>query len=114
MLRDYKTYLDDIGESIGKISRYTNGLTIETLASDEKTLDAVIRNLEIIGEAAKNVPIEIRRQYPEIEWKKVAGLRDILIHRYFGVDLEIIWDLIQTKLPPLALQIRKILADNPD
>ncbi|MBL8190023.1 MAG: DUF86 domain-containing protein [Acidobacteria bacterium] len=90
MLRDYKTCLDDIGEAIGKIGRYTAGLNIETLANDEKTLDAVIRNLEIIGEAVKNVPDEIRQQYPETEWKKVAGLRDILIHRYFGIDLEII------------------------
>lgn len=70
MLRDYKTYLDDIAESVGKIGRYTAGLTLETLADDEKTLDAVIRNLEIIGEAVKNIPDEIRQQYPETEWKK--------------------------------------------
>lgn len=70
MLRDYKTYLDDIVESVGKIGRYTTGLTLETLADDEKTLDAVIRNLEIIGEAVKNIPDEIRQQYPETEWKK--------------------------------------------
>lgn len=114
MLRDYKTYLDDIGEAIGKISRYTAGLTIETLADDEKTLDAVLRNLEIIGEAVKNLPEEIRQQHTETEWKKIAGLRDILIHRYFGIDLEIIWDILQNKLPLLALQIQQILADNPD
>lgn len=114
MLRDYKTYLDDIGEAIGKISRYTAGLTIETLADDEKTLDAVIRNLQVVGEAVKNLPDEIRQQYPNMEWKKIAGLRDILIHRYFGIDLEIIWDVIQNKLPTLAVQVRQILADNPD
>ncbi|MDX2040861.1 MAG: DUF86 domain-containing protein [Acidobacteriota bacterium] len=114
MHRDYKTYLDDIDEAIGKIGRYTAGLTFETLADDEKTLDAVIRNLQIIGEAVKNVPDEIRQQYPETEWKKIAGVRDILIHRYFGIDLEIIWDIIQNKLPLLANQIRQILADNPD
>lgn len=70
--------------------------------------------LEIIGEATKNFPDEIRQQYPETEWKKIAGLSDILIHRYFGVDLKIIWDIVQNKLPPLAVQIQKILADNPD
>ncbi len=114
MLKDYKTYLDDIDQAIGKIRRYTAGLTVELLANDEKTLDAVIRNLEVIGEAVKNVPEDIRQQYPETEWRKIAGLRDILIHRYFGIDTEIIWDIIQNKLPTLANQIRQILADKPD
>ncbi|MGE0132256.1 MAG: DUF86 domain-containing protein [Blastocatellales bacterium] len=109
MLRDYKTCLEDISEAIGKIGRYASGHTRETLAADEKTLDAVIRNLEIIGEAIKNVPDDVRASYPEVEWKRIAGLRDILIHRYFGIDQDIIWDILQNKLPTLAAQIKHIL-----
>ena len=72
-------------------------------------MDAVVRNLEIIGEAIKKIPDEIRAKYPDVEWKKIAGLCDILIHEYFGIDTEIIWDVILNKLPALAGQIRKIL-----
>jgi uncharacterized protein with HEPN domain len=109
MPRDYKTCLEDISEAIGKIGRYAAGHTSETLAADEKTLDAVIRNLEIIGEAVKNIPDDIRAGYPEVEWKRIAGLRDILIHQYFGIDQDIIWDIVQNKLPTLATQIKHIL-----
>ena len=108
MPRDYKVYLEDILEAIGKIRRYTERLSLEKFAEDEKTIDAVARNLEIIGEAIKKIPGDIRANYPAIEWKKIAGLRDILIHEYFGLNIEIIWDVVQNKLPALEKQIRSI------
>src|SRR5262245_45363032 len=86
MPRDFEVYLEDIRQAIGKIRRYTEGLTRDAFEQDDKTLDAVIRNLEIIGEAAKIVPDSVRASYPAIEWRKIAGLRDILAHQYFEVD----------------------------
>ena len=109
MPRDYKVYLDDILEASTKIRNYTSGLTLEGFKNDTKTLDAVVRNLEVIGEAAKKVPDDVRSRYPDIEWKKIAGLRDILIHEYFGIDVNIIWDILKNKLPQLDEQVRKIL-----
>ena len=72
----------------------------------------MIRNLEVIGEAVKKIPEEIRTQYPAVEWKKIAGVRDILIHEYFGIDVEIVWDIVQTKLPMLESQIAKLIAES--
>ena len=106
MSRDYKVYLEDILEAIDKIRTYTVGMSAGTFAADSKTLDAVLRNLEVIGEAVKRVPDEVRSQHQQVEWKKIAGLRDILIHQYFGIDAEIIWDVVQNKLPELERQIR--------
>jgi len=77
------------------------GLTRESFAQDTMRIDAVVRNLEIIGEAAKMIPESIRVEYPNIEWRKIAGLRDILAHHYFEVDLDIVWDVVQNKLPEL-------------
>lgn len=107
-MRDYKLYLDDILEAAKRIEKYTKGLTLEKLKKDTLILDGVVRNLEIIGEAAKNIPNQIRKKYPEIEWKKIAGLRDILAHEYFGIDLEVVWDIIENKVPILKKQISRI------
>lgn len=109
MPRDYNVYLEDILEAIRKIRDYTSGLSCKDLESNEQVFDAVNRNLEIVGEAVKNIPEDIRSRQPDVEWKKIAGLRDILIHQYFGIDTEIIWDIVQNKIPVLEQQIRKII-----
>lgn len=101
MPRDFEVYLEDILQAISKTRNYVAGLTRESFAQDVMRIDAVIRNLEIIGEAAKMIPESIRGEYPNIEWKKIAGLRDILAHHYFEVDLDIVWDIVQNKLPTL-------------
>ena len=87
-MRDPLLFLEDIQESLSKINRYIEGMEYSDLAKDEKTIDALIRNLEIIGEAVKNIPDTLRKKYPEVEWKEAAALRDVLIHDYFVVDLE--------------------------
>jgi len=105
MPRDFEVYLEDIRQAIGKIQSYTVGLTRNAFDQDDRTIDAVIRNLQIIGEAAKAIPDSIRAGYPNVEWKKIAGLRDILAHQYFEVDLDIIWDVLQNKLPELDREL---------
>ncbi len=109
MPRDSDVYLDDILTSIGRIGDYTSGLTREAFVEDQKTIDAVVRNLEIIGEAVKNLPRDVRARAPEVEWPKVAGLRDVLIHTYASVDLEILWDVVVNKLPDLERSVRRLL-----
>jgi len=109
MPRDFEVYLEDIRQAIVKVRNYTAGLTRQSFAQDDMRIDAVIRNLEIIGEAAKMVPESIRTRFPLVEWKKIAGLRDILAHHYFEVDLDIIWDILQNKLP----ELERALSENP-
>ncbi len=109
MPRDYEVYLEDILQAITKIRQYTAGLSPAAFAGDAKTVDAVVRNLEVIGEAAKTIPEALRSQHPEVDWKRLVGLRNILIHEYFGVDAELIWDIIQNKLATLEEQIRAML-----
>ena len=101
MSRNLKLYLADILNSVDKIERYTAGVNYEQLAADELILDAVIHNLQIIGEAVKNIPPEVRDRYPRIQWRKIAGLRDIIAHAYFTIDDRIVWDIINNKLPLL-------------
>jgi len=106
MPRDFEVYLGDIRQAISKIQNYTAGLSRDAFDQDDRTIDAVIRNLQVIGEAAKAIPESVRAVYPNIEWKKIAGLRDILAHQYFEVDLDIIWDVLQNKLPELDRELR--------
>ena len=108
-MRDYKLYLDDILEATKRIEKYTKDLTLEKLKKDNLTADGVVRNLEIIGEAVKNIPAAIKDDHPDIEWKKMAGLRDILAHEYFGIDLDILWDIVKNKLPDLKKKISRLL-----
>jgi uncharacterized protein with HEPN domain len=111
MSRNLKLYFEDILNSIGKRERYVRDLNYQQFIADEKTFDAVAYNLQIIGEAIKNVPPEIRKNYPQLEWRKIAGLRDIIAHSYFNIDEVIIWDIIANKLPNLKNQIEQILLD---
>jgi len=101
VLRNAKIYLDDIVKSCDKIMGFIEGFSLPELIRDEKTYDAVVRNLEIIGEAAKHIPDDIRELIPQIEWRKVAGMRDMLIHAYFGIDNDILWDVAKNKVPQL-------------
>ena len=109
MPRDSRVYLEDILEATRKITSYTANLSKAAFLEDEKTFDAVVRNLEVIGEAVKKLPEDIRAQHPSLEWKKMAGLRDILIHEYFGLDSEIVWDIVKNKVPPLNQAVRAML-----
>jgi uncharacterized protein with HEPN domain len=111
MPRDYRLFLEDILESLENISADTKGMSFAEFSSDRKTRDAVIRNLEVICEAVKGIPEEVCAEYPGVAWKRIAGLRDILIHQYFAIDLEILWDIVLNKLPAVKDQISKMLKE---
>src|SRR5438552_2963419 len=100
--------LSDIREALDRITNYVAGMSYEGFLSDKKTQDAVIRNLEILGEAAKKISGQVRSAYPAIPWKSMAGARDRLIHHYFGVNLDIVWNIVATELPQVALQIKEL------
>ncbi|MCD4796651.1 MAG: DUF86 domain-containing protein [Candidatus Cloacimonetes bacterium] len=109
MNRDYKLFLEDILDSIKKIKKYVTNLSLEDFTNDEKTVDAVIRNFEIIGEASKNIPDEIQKKYNDIPWREMNGMRNILIHDYFGVDYNVIYKTVKEFLPDLKKKIQEIL-----
>jgi len=103
--------LSDVKEAIKRIEIYTQKIEYKEFLQDIKTQDAVVRNLEIIGEAAKNISVDFKKKYPRLPWKELAGLRDRLIHKYFGVNYEVVWTIIKEELPEISLKIEKIKAD---
>lgn len=107
--RDYKLYLEDILESIEKIKEYTNGLSYKEFSKDEKTIDAVVRNFEIIGEAARQLPESVKNKYSIVEWKALIDFRNVIIHEYFGLSLKIMWDIIENELPLLQGNLKESL-----
>ncbi len=110
-MRDYKIYLKDILAAVDSIEAFVGGMSFEEFRADDKTTSAVIRKLEIIGEATKQVPDDVRQQYPDIPWKEMAGMRDRLIHFYFGVDYRLVWAAIKQRLPRLREEMRKVQKD---
>ncbi len=111
MPRDFRLYLDDILESCRKIRRFTEGMSFEEFQADLKTQDAVIRNFEVIGEAANRLPQDVKSLYLDVEWAKIIGFRNILIHEYFGVNLETVWTAIQEKIPILEEETKSALGE---
>jgi len=109
--RDLRLFLMEILEAIEKIERYIDSLSFEDFVKNEMVVDAVIRNLEIVGEAARNIPEEVRSKYSDIPWKRVVGFRNIVIHGYFDVDLEIVWVIVKERLPELKPQIKRMLME---
>jgi uncharacterized protein with HEPN domain len=109
MSRDWTFFLEDIQESCSRVLRYTMGMTFDQFKKDDKTYDAVMRNLEIIGEASKRLPDNIRAMMPEIEWSKATGLRNIVAHAYFGISDEIVWDVVQNKIPSMKETVDRFM-----
>lgn len=104
-------YIEDIQFSMERIAEYTENYTLSLFRNDQKTVDAVIRNFEIIGEASKNISTEIKQKYTHIPWEEMYALRNKITHEYFGVDFEIIWEIATNHLPLNKLEIDKLLED---
>ena len=113
MSRDWRLYLEDIRNSCRRIEEYVGEMCREEFLADTKTYDAVVRNLEIVGEAARHIPEEVARMTPVIDWRRIADMRNVLAHAYFGIDDDILWDVIQNHRPMLLAAVEKVLDSNP-
>ena len=112
--RKWHFRIDHILEAIAKVQRYTAGMNQEAFAADDLVVDAVQRNFTVIGEAARQVPVEIQRKHPEIPWALMQGMRNIIVHEYDAVKLDVIWRTIQNNLPPLVEPLQKLVQEEPE
>ncbi|MBL0209485.1 MAG: DUF86 domain-containing protein [Holophagaceae bacterium] len=113
MLRDPKLFLQDILDASAKVFSYSNGMTQEEFEANGMAYDAVIRNLEVIGEAAKQIPQELRDASPDIPWRMICGFRDHLAHAYFGLDNDTVWEVVSTELPALVAEAGRLMKSLP-
>lgn len=107
--RDWKLRVENILQAIAEIQSFTEGMTFEDFQADTKTVRAVMCNITIMGETASSIPPEIQTRYPEMPWGEMRGIRNVIVHEYFQVNLNILWRTIQERLPPLVLQLRELL-----
>jgi uncharacterized protein with HEPN domain len=109
--RDLRDYLQDILDAIDDIENFVDSMTYEQFVKDKKTLNAVVRSIEIIGEASKKLPESIKKKHNELPWREITGMRDKLIHAYFGIDTETIWKAVKENIPTMRKSIQKMLKD---
>jgi uncharacterized protein with HEPN domain len=107
--RFWKLFVEDVLESLTRIGNYTENMDFEDFRADRKTIDAVVRNFEIIGEASRSIPNEIKEKYENVDWKGIIGLRNRIAHEYFGISTTIIWHILKEELPPLKPIMEQIL-----
>jgi uncharacterized protein with HEPN domain len=112
--RNWKYRVEDILEAIGNTRAYAAGMTCEQFAADKKTIRAAAYEIGVIGEAVRHIPAEVRERHPELPWDKMQAMRNIVVHEYFRIDLNILWETVQRDLPPLVPRLREMLEGEPD